>query len=296
MEKIAITGATGKTGFSLTKLLSSQGFKVRAMLHSINNNPFEGQDNIEAVAADFNNESSLNSFFKGTSKAFLVVPPMPDMSNTFTKLAKSAIKNGVVQIVKLSAAGTDLSSKVSLLQQHAQAEESIATMSVKWTFVRPTMFFENLLNDIPTIQKRSAIYSPFGNTALAPISVHDIARAVSILLTETGHAGKTYTLTGPESFTYSQYARALSERLNQDIIYYNVPFDAVFEKLVLNGIPRWLASDLITLYQQWSETKGKKTTSDLEDITGDKGIGLTQFLEQNLDKYRTLKINPKTTV
>jgi len=296
MGKIAITGATGKTGFPLTKMLASQGFQVRAMLHNANNNPFEGQDNIETVTADFNNEESLNAFFNGTEKAFLVVPLMHEMESIFVKLAATAIKNGVNEIVKLSAAGTDLSSKVSFLRQHAQAEEAIAAMPVKWTFVRPTIFLENLLNDIPTIHKRNSIYSPFGNTTLAPISVYDIAQAVTTLLTEHGHAGKVYTLTGPESFTYSQYARALSDILHQDIIYYTVPFEAVFEKLVLEGVPRWLATDLSLLYRQWTETKGKKTTTDLENITKNKGTGLNQFLEQNIEAYHDMGISRQTAV
>lgn len=285
-QNIAIVGATGKTGIPLIKYLSKNNILVKAMLHNVENNPFSAFPNVTTQVADFYDDKSLDLFFKNCDKVFLVTPALPNMAEIAIKTAKIAIENGVSHIVKLSALGSSVTSTVNLLKQHAFAEEEIKAMNVESTFIHPHFFLENLLQDAATIKKIDAIYSPLGNTAIAPVSVEDIAAVVATILTQGNHHDKTYQLTGNKAFTQIEYAKELSQLLNQEIHYYAVPFEAVYQNMLKNGMPEWLAKDLIELMQSWSQPKSKLVTSDVEKITGRPAIGLTEFLTQHINVYK----------
>jgi len=285
-KKIAIVGATGKTGIPLVKLLSKENVSVKAMLHSPNNNPFSNFTNVEVNYADFNDDASLSNFFKGCESIYLVTPPSENMAKIAINTAKIAIANGVTHIVKLSALSTSASSTINLLQQHAEAEEAIKTMNVQSAFIHPHFFLENLLQDIETVKKIDAIYSPLGDTAIAPVSVLDIAACASTILTNPILYGKTYQLTGPKAFTYSEYAKELSQLLQYNINYYAVPFDAVLKNMINSKMPKWLANNLVELMRSWTLTRTKIVTSDVEKITGYPAIGLPEFLTLHLEQFK----------
>ena len=71
------------------------------------------------------------------------------------------------------------------------------------------------------------------------VDVRDIAAVAAIALTESGHEGATYTLTGPASITHTEIAAALTSSLGRDITFTDIPPDALAENLQgIDGLMR----------------------------------------------------------
>ena len=71
------------------------------------------------------------------------------------------------------------------------------------------------------------------------LDVRDIAAVAVVVLTEPGtkHAGKAYTLSGPEALTFTQVAEKLSAAVGKPIRYIDPP-EAEYRKMLIGvGIP-----------------------------------------------------------
>jgi len=107
--------------------------------------------------------------------------------------------------VYLSFVGADESS-FTLGREHGETERIVRGAGVDWTFPRMNLY----MDFIPSMaDAEGVIRGPAGDGRLAAILRDDIAEAVTVLLVGEGHAGRAYSLTGPEAFTLSEAASAL---------------------------------------------------------------------------------------
>jgi uncharacterized protein YbjT (DUF2867 family) len=81
------------------------------------------------------------------------------------------------------------------------------------------------------------IYQPFKDGKLGMIDARGIGEVAAKVLTEEGHEGKTYTLTGPASISFYEVAEVLSEVLGKEVSYINIPLDAAKKAMLSKGIP-----------------------------------------------------------
>ncbi len=88
------------------------------------------------------------------------------------------------------------------------------------------------------------------------------------VLTEDGHEGKTYGLTGPASISFHDIAAALSKALGKEVKYVDVPLEAGREGMLGMGMPEWFADAMTEYIKAFSEGLGDFTTNDFEEITG----------------------------
>ena len=125
-------------------------------------------------------------------------------------------------------------------------EETVRASSISATFLRPGGFMTNALDWAPTIREGGYILDPLGPGRYAPIDPADIAAVAALALTEDGHQGKDYVLTGEELFTIAEQVRVLAGALAREI---EVRATATPEEAVRarfpNGAPPALAEALI---------------------------------------------------
>ena len=278
---ILITGATGNTGLPLVKQLSAGGVPIRAMLHTPEKKRMVEGSMVEVVVGDFKNRASMEQAMQGIESAYLVSPPSLDQVRDQTAFVDAAKAMGVKHIVKLSALGTAPDSPVGLLRWHAEVEEHIRGSGLQYTFLHPHFFMENLLANAGTVKKEGTIYSPLGDASISPVSVGDIAAVAAAVLTKGEHAGKTYTLTGPEAVTFAGIAWTLGGVIGKPVRYVQVPFDAALQGMVQAGYPDWLAAELVKLMQTWSEGKGSSVSLQGERLTGLTPVSIAQFFAKH---------------
>jgi uncharacterized protein YbjT (DUF2867 family) len=125
-----------------------------------------------------------------------------------------------VVLSQLAAAGD---SPVRFLRYHAAVERHVRDLGIGYTFLRPNLFFQGLLAFAAMISAEGRFYAPIGEAAVSAVDVRDIADVAAVALTEAGHEGATYTLTGPAALTHAQIAAALTGALGREITFTGRP-------------------------------------------------------------------------
>ena len=96
-------------------------------------------------------------------------------------------------------------------------------------------------------------------------------------LTEDGHVGKAYTLTGPEALTNTQIAQILSDDPGREIRFVNLPPEQLKQALLAAGVPEWNTDALLDLQRLYREGKAATVTQDVQRILGRRPTSFAQF-------------------
>ena len=112
------------------------------------------------------------------------------------------------------------------------------------------------------------------------------------VLTEDGHEGKTYNLTGPASISFHDVAAGLSKVLGKEVKYVDVPLEAGREAMVGMGLPEWIADAFGEYFKAFSEDYGDFTTPDVENITARPPRSYETFARDIIAWVSLVMINP----
>jgi uncharacterized protein YbjT (DUF2867 family) len=136
------------------------------------------------------------------------------ITETFLAAAVSA---GVRRVVFLSARGAQLGEHIPM----RGAEEVVAGSGLEYTILRPSWFNQNFSEYFLTefVKTQNIVPVPAGSGRTPFIDLDDLAAVAVVTLTEEGHDGVTYDITGPESISFGDAAAVLSDVLGRDIAY-----------------------------------------------------------------------------
>lgn len=271
---ILITGASGNVGKEVLKQITQTGVEVRAAFQS----PSKAAGiplGVDIVPLDYNRAETLQTALKRVNRVFLVGPPTAQLTALERKAMEVIVQSDVRQVVKLSAMG---GREAMFTRQHAESEDYIQSTGVPYTFLRPNGFMQNMVNyNAPSITTQSAFYGSEGDGRVSHIDIRDVAAVAVKALTEGGHGGKAYTLTGPEALTNKEIAQLLSDELGREIRFTNLPPAQLKEALLSAGVPEWNADALLDLQRLYREGKARTVTQDVEQILGRKPISFAHF-------------------
>ena len=283
---ILITGASGNVGKEVLKQITQTGAEVRAAFQSLSK-AASAPSGVEIVTVDYNQPETLQSALKNVERVFLVGPPTAQLPALERNAMEVIAQVGVQQVVKLSAMG---GREAIFPRQHAQSEDYIQSTGVPYTFLRPNGFMQNMVNyNAPTINTQNAFYGSEGDGRVSQIDVRDVAAVAVKALTEDGHVGKAYTLTGPEALTNKEIAQILSDELRREIRFINLPPAQLKEALLSAGVPEWNADALLDLQRLYREGKASTVTPDVEQILGRKAISFAQFFRDHRSEFEVRK-------
>ncbi len=239
MNKILVTGATGTIGSFVCQGLKEMNADFTAMVRSEEKAKTLNEKGIETVIGDLSDTASLENALSGMDKVFLLSVTSPESPKLQGNLVRVAKEKGVKHIVKVSALGTSLDSKFGIGRYHAMTERDIRDSGIAYTFLQPHSFMQNLIFDSATIKEQSAIYAPMADGKIGMVDARDIAAVAVKALSEEGHEGKTYILTGPKAISYYDIAKALSthweERLSMFLFHQNQHTRECWIQECLNG-------------------------------------------------------------
>ncbi|MGW2424669.1 NAD(P)H-binding protein [Streptomyces sp. NPDC001709] len=195
---ILVTGATGTIGSDVVRQLAGRGAKVRALTRD----PAKARvpAGVEAVRGDYRDPASLEVAVAGASAVFLLRPPGPDEGQD-AALVAAARAAGVGRLVKLSAIGTGDTATGSSGLWHLEGERAVRDSGAAWTVLRPSSFASNTLTWVQALRAGEPVPNMTGDGASGVIDPRDIAEVAVRALLDDGHAGRTYTLTGPEAIS-----------------------------------------------------------------------------------------------
>lgn len=101
--------------------------------------------------------------------------------------------------------------------ENLAVERLLKDSGMAWTILRPTQFASNTLMWAGPIRERGTARAPYADTALPTIHPADIASVARAALSEPGHRGRTYALTGPEPVTPRQQVEAIAAALGREV-------------------------------------------------------------------------------
>jgi uncharacterized protein YbjT (DUF2867 family) len=276
---ILLTGSTGSVGLSLAKLLSQRGIPYRAMVRDVRKASDLDLAGVEWVQGDFQDPASLRQAIDGADRVFLLAPPVENIDRIEATFLDIAADCGVRHVVNLSAVGAGIGVPHRFGQWHGQTEQYLRESNLDFTILRPNFFMQNLLTMTAMVQQ-GTLYVPAGDGKAPFVDVRDIAAVAASCLTETGHGGKTYEVTGPESIGYAEIAATLSTVLDRPIQYVDIPIESAKVSMLETGMPEWLVDALNELNVGLKENRfglvtdvvsevGHKTPIDLESFVRD---------------------------
>ncbi|HEV8582224.1 MAG TPA: SDR family oxidoreductase [Thermoanaerobaculia bacterium] len=273
---ILITGATGKIGSELVRLLAERGEAVRALARHVG----QGTDlaGVEWVSADLARKEGLAEAFAGAERLFLLTANSEDMVRLQKNAVAAAREAGVRHVVKLSALGASDHSKSVIGLWHYNVERVLKESGLAWTILRPHHFMDNLLDMRETIVREGAVHSAAGEGRIPFIDTRDIAAAAVPTLTESGHEGKVYTLTGPQAISYRDATEILSQVLGRPLSYLSETEDETWKRQRRAGEPPWrIAAQLALASYQRAGGATEQITATVEELTGRPARTVEQF-------------------
>ena len=273
---VLVIGALGNVGTEVVKQMVARGRKVRAADIDVEKLKEKFGDLVEPVHFDFTDHATYEATFQGIKKMFYMRPPHLTTIKRDMKPSMDAAKQaGVTHVVFLSLIGIENAKYVP----HYKVETYLRKINMQTTFLRCSFFMQNL-NTVhrKEIKERSEIFVPMGNAKASFIDVRDIGEVATLALTQEGHPGKNYNLTGSEALNYWEVAKIMSEVVGREITYRNPnPFHFLIET-VRWGTPLMFALVQMGLYTATRFGVAKHVTRDVENLTGHKPISFRQYV------------------
>lgn len=282
---IAVTGATGTIGSELLRILSERGARVRALTRRPEGR--EGPEGVVWARADLAGREGLLAAFEGAERLFLLTGNDERMVRFQKNALAAAPTAGVRHVVKLSALGATDHSKSVIGLWHYNVERELRESGLAWTILRPHHFTQNLLGPMVFDREAGRVYSASGEGRIPFLDTRDIAEAAAVVLTEDGHEGEVYTLTGPEARSYREATEVLSRVLDRPLEYVPQSVDEAWARRRAAGQPPWLAAAqlAIALYQRAGGPTAR-TTDTVERLTGRPARTLEAFAEDHAERLR----------
>jgi uncharacterized protein YbjT (DUF2867 family) len=266
---ILVTGATGNNGSELVKLLASRAIPVRAMVRSRQgSDALAALPGVEIAVGDFDLPESIARALEGIHKAFLVTNSSARAQEQQCGFVATARRAGLKHIVKLSQYAAREDSPVRFLRYHAAVERSIMESGIPYTILRPNLFMQGLLALRATIQTSGQFFAPIGDARVSVVDVRDNAAAAFAALTEAGHEGRVYELTGPEALTHAEMAERLSGALGRAIRFTDLAPEAMREAVLGLGFPAWQADGLVEDYAHYRRGEAQAVAPGVLEATG----------------------------
>ena len=230
--RIVVTGGTGFIGREVVnQLLASGGHRIAVTSRSPRPDP-EWGDRVEVLQAFAGDALSLGKAFTGAEVVVHAIQfpnhPVEDPGRGRTYLevdgagtevaARVAKALGVRRFVYLSGAGAGQGRQESWFRAKDRAEAAIRESGMEHALVRPSwiygprdrsmnrfVFFCRYLPVVPVIGD--------GRTAVYPIHVEDVARAVAELVRREDATARALDLGGPERLTMDEIIRTIQRVL-----------------------------------------------------------------------------------
>jgi uncharacterized protein YbjT (DUF2867 family) len=259
-----VLGGTGKTGRRVVEGLEAQGLPVRIGSRSA------------TPAFDWEDPSGWDAALDGIGAVYIAFQPdlaVPGSEQAITTLTAKAEAAGVERLVLLSGRG----------EPEAEVCEKIVLGSAidATTVVRASWFMQNFdENYFVEGLLAGEVVLPLGSVPEPFIDVRDIAEVAVAALTQPGHAGRLYEVTGPRLLTFPEAVAAIASASGREIGYVQVPIDDWAVALRAEGTPDDVVDLLVYLFSTVLDGRNASVTDGVQKALGRPPRDLEAYVEE----------------
>ena len=248
---VLVTGGTGKTGRRVVELLRARDVPVRVGSRAADP-PF-----------DWEQPATWAPALQGASAAYVAYYPdlaVPAATPAVAALAETALAVGTRRLVLLSGRG----------EEEAQAAEKVlADSGADWTVLRASWFDQNfsegyLLDSVLA----GEVALPAGDVGEPFTDADDIAEVATVVLTEEGHVGQTYELTGPRLLTFAEAVATIARETGHDVAFTRIPPADFAAGLAAVEVPADVIDLLVYLFGTVLDGRNESVQNGVERVLG----------------------------
>jgi uncharacterized protein YbjT (DUF2867 family) len=146
---------------------------------------------------------------------------------------------------------------------------------------------QNVVNYMgQAIKGQGAMYASVGDARISHVDARDIGDVAARVLTEGGHEGKAYDLSGPAALTYGEMADTLSSVLGRTVRYVPLSDEDYKKGAVSAGIPEAYADALVNLSRNYRERDFSRVAPDVHKLLGRVATSFEQFARDYAGQLR----------
>jgi uncharacterized protein YbjT (DUF2867 family) len=216
-----VLGGTGKTGRRVVQRLEARGIPVRLGTPSATP-PF-----------DWTNEATWPAALDGVGSVYVTYYPdlaVPGAAQAVGTFADLAVATGVRRLVLLSGRGEEGARR---------GEQALQQSGADWTIVRSAFMAQNFNESFFLEPVRAGeVAFPAGEDLAEPfIDADDIADVAVAALTQDGHVGQLYEVTGPRLLTWADAVAEIARATGRPIRYLPVSLEEYATLLIEQQVP-----------------------------------------------------------
>jgi len=251
ISPVLVTGASGKTGTRVTRGLEARGVAVRAASRS------------GPVPFDWDDRATWGPALEGAAGLSIAYAPdlaVPGAADTVAALAAMAVHAGVRRIVLLSGRGEEDAELAERLVRDAAPGATIVRAAFFMQNFSESVFLEGILE--------GELALPVGDVPEPFVDVEDVAAAMVAALSEEGHAGRLYEVTGPRMFTWREAVAEIGRASGREIDYVAVPPADYAAALAAAGLEPEITELLMYLFTEVSDGRNASLTRGVQEALG----------------------------
>jgi uncharacterized protein YbjT (DUF2867 family) len=241
---------------------------------------------VQVVQGDMAIPETLTDALKGVTKAMLISSTGPAMQDVQVSFIQTARKAGVAHVVKLSGIMPERDSPFRFARMHGEIERNLEESGMAFTHLRAGEFMHSYFRQVPSILGKGALFLPMAEAKIASIDIGDIADMAVEVLTGSGHEGKTYPITGPESLTMAEVAEKLSAATGKQIRYVSVDPEEARQARISAGMPAYMADGLAELFAERRAGKEANVSPVIPAVLGRKATSFDEFARRHAAIFR----------
>ena len=266
--KILVTGATGTVGGQIVKQLHAAGHQVLALTRSAAKANFPAA--VEVVESDLTKPETFAAALEGVEAMHLINFGGDDYADldTGAEIIALAEKAGVKRVTVLLGGAP------------GKLEELVQQSSLDWTLLQPVEFMDNMLEWAESIRSEGKVRLAFVDRKTAIVHEADIAAVATAALTQEGHGGKTYPITGGEVLSPRKMIAIIGEAIGKTIVVDEMTPEQAQDEMRAGGQPEELIQFFMWVYGNPPEI-GYTVATTVRDVTGKPARTFAEWAAEN---------------
>lgn len=251
---ILVTGAAGKTGQAVIKALAERGQSVRALVRRPEQEAAVREAGAQSVVAgDMRDEGSVLEAAQGARAIYHIAPNMSSDEVPMGRVALDAARQADLHHFVYHSVLHPQTSDMPHHWDKLRVEEMILKSGLPFTILQPAVYMQNVRGSWNEITSKGIYPVPYPTTTrLSLVDLPDVAEIASRVLTEAGHEGAIYELSGTRPISPEEIASVLSRLLSQSVRAQEVPLHTWRRRAESAGISPAVVERLLQMFRYYA--------------------------------------------